>query len=414
MRGDLRGRWLAFNLVGAAGFALQVAALMALIALRVHYLWATAIAVEAAVLHNFVWHERFTWKDRRRGGWRAALRRLAGFHLLNGVISLGGNLVLMRLLAGTMGWDPVAANVAAIMVCSLGNFAASEKWVFRAALPAALVLLTSGAPAAAAGAGEGTPRGTAGGGTMDVELRAPTLEAWQRYEALVNARYESAGPSSTPFFALDAFGARGWREDAMRGVVAVSQIAGPAPGSAAMSVPDGRIHHWAGAIFVPGTTIAALLDRLSRLAGGEAGHYDDVVASRLVGRQGDDYRIYMKLRRTKVITVTYNTEHLVQYRRLGSHRAGGRSVSTRIAEIAGAGTPAEREKPVGQDGGYLWRLNAYWRYEAVNGGVLIECESLSLSRSVPMLLRPFISSVADGLARDSLERTLAGLRRMLA
>ena len=73
----------------------------------------------------------------------------------------------------------------------------------------------------------------------------------------------------------------------------------------------------------------------------------------------------------------------------------------------------EREQKVGSDSGFLWRLNAYWRYEAVNGGVLIECESVSLSRAIPFVLRPFATGAVEGVARESLERTLVGLRRYL-
>ena len=121
----------------------------------------------------------------------------------------------------------------------------------------------------------------------------------------------------------------------------------------------------------------------------------------------------MKLRRSKVITVTYNTEHDVRYRRLGQRAASARSVATRIAQLDDAGTPQEHELKPGSDGGYLWRLNAYWRYEAVPGGVLIECESVSLSRAVPYVLRPFATGLVEGLARESLERTLVGLRTYL-
>jgi hypothetical protein len=156
-----------------------------------------------------------------------------------------------------------------------------------------------------------------------------------------------------------------------------------------------------------------VLRYLDSHAGQEAGKYDDVVASKLLGRDGDRLRVFLKLRRTKVITATYNTEHSVEYRRISSTRASGRSVSTRIAELADAGTPREREKPPGDDSGYLWRLNAYWRYEQVGGGVLIECESVSLSRSVPALLRPFISGIVEGVARESLEKTLGSLRLAL-
>ena len=86
----------------------------------------------------------------------------------------------------------------------------------------------------------------------------------------------------------------------------------------------------------------------------------------------------------------------------------------KIAELTAAGTPQEREKTPDNDSGYLWRLNAYWRYEEVPGGVLIECESVSLSRSVPMLFRPLVNPIANRLARGSLESTLISLRGVLA
>jgi hypothetical protein len=133
----------------------------------------------------------------------------------------------------------------------------------------------------------------------------------------------------------------------------------------------------------------------------------------LIARDGDRVRVYMKLRRDSVITVTYNTEHAVEYKQLGSARASSRSVATKIAELTGAGTPQEQEKPQGSDHGFLWKLNAYWRYEQVDGGVLIECESVSLSRSVPMLLKPFVSGTVERIARESLQKTLTGLRTEL-
>ena len=88
-----------------------------------------------------------------------------------------------------------------------------------------------------------------------------------------------------------------------------------------LDVPSGKIHHWAGAIFVPGVSVDEVLKRLAELAGNEQKHYADVLASRLIARHDDRYQIFMKLRRSKVITVTYNTEHDVRYRRLGAARA---------------------------------------------------------------------------------------------
>jgi putative flippase GtrA len=401
----LAARWVAFNGVGALGIAVQLGVLAVLVRLTgTHYLLATAFAVELAVLHNFFWHERWTWGDRTKGtrGRRAAmLRRLVRFHALNGGVSIAGNLGLVRLLTGGMGVDPVASNIVAIMVCSVVNFAAGELVVFRAAVFALLL----GAPAPALAEPISDPAA--------VDLKPETVKAWNAYETQVDARLAAANPGAAPFFSLDAFGVPGWREAARRGEVVMHEVERPSPSAAAPEVPDGKIHHWSGAVFVPGTTVARVLESLLNGAGGEARHYEDVIDSRLLSRSGDTVRVFMKLRRTKIITATYNTEHAVEYRRLGGERAAARSVSTRIAELQDAGTPHEREKPPGSDRGFLWRLNAYWRYENVPGGVLIECESVSLSRDVPLLLRPFVTGTVEGIARDSLERTLTGLRATL-
>ena len=111
--------------------AVQFAAL-ALLAdlLRLNYLAATAIAVEIAVLHNFMWHERFTWKHLSHGSSEVAMR-LFRFHLGNGLVSIAGNLALMRLLTGSLHLNKYPAAALAIGVCALANFAVSEWFVFR-------------------------------------------------------------------------------------------------------------------------------------------------------------------------------------------------------------------------------------------------------------------------------------------
>ena len=119
-------RWCKFSLVGAVGVVVQLGVLALLTALGMHYMVATALAVEAAVLHNFAWHQSFTWSD--RGG--SIPGRLARFHLTNGVISLLGNLALMRLMVGYLGLPPVPANLLSIAACSLANFLAADRVVF--------------------------------------------------------------------------------------------------------------------------------------------------------------------------------------------------------------------------------------------------------------------------------------------
>ena len=133
---DLRStgrRWLKFNLVGAIGIVVQLAVLGILSSvLKLDYLPATALAVEAAVLHNFLWHERFTWADRASVTRRQTLMRLARFNLTTGAVSILGNLLLMRLLVGLAHLPALAANLVSIAGCSLVNFLVSEYIVFRA------------------------------------------------------------------------------------------------------------------------------------------------------------------------------------------------------------------------------------------------------------------------------------------
>ena len=124
-------RFIRFNGVGVVGFLLQITVLAALLRVDVHYLIATALAVECAVLHNFFWHERWTWADRPADG-RARLLRLGRFHALNGFVSLVGNLLLMRLFVGTFGMPAIPANVLSVLACAAVNYLGSDRIVFDA------------------------------------------------------------------------------------------------------------------------------------------------------------------------------------------------------------------------------------------------------------------------------------------
>ena len=125
-------RWCKFNFVGGIGVGVQFAALFLLKgALHFNYLAATAIAVEAAVIHNFVWHEQFTWADRLQTSWRKSFVRLLRFNLTTGAVSILGNLALMRVMVGQGHMNYLHANAIAITLCSAANFLVSESWVFE-------------------------------------------------------------------------------------------------------------------------------------------------------------------------------------------------------------------------------------------------------------------------------------------
>jgi putative flippase GtrA len=131
-------RWYKFNLVGGMGIAVQFIALLLVKGqLHFNYLAATAIAVETAVIHNFVWHEQFTWADRTKldRGCRRSPLRLLRFNLSNGAVSILGNLALMKVMVGQGHMNYLLANAIAISLCSLANFLLSETWVFAQSFP---------------------------------------------------------------------------------------------------------------------------------------------------------------------------------------------------------------------------------------------------------------------------------------
>jgi putative flippase GtrA len=127
-------RWLAFISVGVLGIIIQLSALAVLSGgFGLNYLLATGLAVEAAVLHNFVWHETWTWSDRTRGDKKGVWRRLVRFQVANGALSAAGNIILMRFFVGTLALNQTLANALSIALCSILNFFASDRLVFQGA-----------------------------------------------------------------------------------------------------------------------------------------------------------------------------------------------------------------------------------------------------------------------------------------
>jgi hypothetical protein len=180
------------------------------------------------------------------------------------------------------------------------------------------------------------------------------------------------------------------------------------------AIPDGLVHHWVGTVFAPGASVEQALKILQDYDNHAEIYRPAVAQSRLLSRNGDRFRMFLLFSMTKVITVVVNTEHDAQFYRDGPDRARSRIYSTRVAQVENAGEPNERELPVGRDGGYLWRLNTYWRVLQRDGGTYVQCESISLTRGIPFgfawLIQPFVTSIP----RESLEFTLNTTRTTLA
>ena len=244
------------------------------------------------------------------------------------------------------------------------------------------------------------------------ELEPETLAAWNRYVVWTEHRMRTDLGDRGSFLVQDSLPealTRKARRKLRAGEVFTTKLETTADGRS-IDIPKGLVHHWLGSIFIPGTTVDDLVGWLQDYDEHHR-YFDEVESSRLVSRDGDDFEIFLRLRRKKVVTVHYNTEHFVRY----THHRGGRmssaSYSTRIAEIANAGTATESEKAVGDDRGFLWRLNSYWRFEQKWGGVIVELESVSLSRGVPVAVRWLVGRYLDSVPRESLEATLEPIQR---
>jgi putative flippase GtrA len=124
-------RWAKFNAVGVVGMGVQLGSLALLNKVwRGHYLVASAVALEITLLHNFVWHVRYTWRDRPAQGSR--IGQMVRFQMSNGMVSMVGNLVLMRVLVQDARLPVIVANVVAIVCCSVANYCLGDRWAFAA------------------------------------------------------------------------------------------------------------------------------------------------------------------------------------------------------------------------------------------------------------------------------------------
>ena len=247
------------------------------------------------------------------------------------------------------------------------------------------------------------------------ELQAHTIKEWTAYVNATERRIAREIESGGRFLALDFQSASERAEERsalFAGEVPVTKMKVLDSRGKEIVVAGGMVHHWRGSIFIPGIELDDVLSKVAN-PGARDTRQEDVLESTVLERGPNWLKIYLKLRRSKVVTVVYNTEHLVSYRRYSGARASSRSVAVKIAELENPNSEEEREKPQGVDRGFLWRLNSYWRYAQVDGGVLVECESVSLSRTVPTPLKLFIRSSIHGMARQSMKRTLGSLRDRL-
>jgi hypothetical protein len=250
---------------------------------------------------------------------------------------------------------------------------------------------------------------TSGSALSASELKPETIHAWNDYIAATEARIASE-LSSAGGFLQQEISPRIDAGDAIRGgEVWVQKMETRNVEGKSIHIPDGRIHHWNGTVLIRSVELSQVLHWLRDCSNFET-HFDEVERAQTLSAQGDEVRCFLRIRGKKVRTVHYHTDQTIRYRALGADRAVSRTEATRIVQLRDAGSPRESEMPEGNDSGYLWRWNSYWKFKAEDGNVLVECETISLSRSVPKVFWWFVKPFLVSVPKEYLESTLARLR----
>ena len=178
-----------------------------------------------------------------------------------------------------------------------------------------------------------------------------------------------------------------------------------APSSAA-DPPGAMLHHWRGTAFAPGVTAADFERLMKNFIAYPQYFFPQILTAKILTHQGDHFQAAMRIRQQHVLTVVLDTTYDIVFARLDPQQGSSLSRSTRIAEVASPGTPSEHALDSAREHGFLWRMNTYWSYEERDGGLYMQIESVSLTRSIPHGLGWAIGPFVESVPRDSLEFTL--------
>ncbi len=244
----------------------------------------------------------------------------------------------------------------------------------------------------------------------DVQLKQNTSSAFDDYIRATEARMDR-DLQENRFLAIDDLPDARRQEayaDLREGTIYIQELHTLDDGKL-IRVPGGLVHHWVGTVFIPGASLSGVVHVLQDYDNHQNIYKPDVRRSKLLERHGSESKIYLQFYRKSLVTVVLNANFDVFYAQQSATRSISKSYSTRIAEVVNADKPNERELPVGNDHGYLWRLDSYWRVEEKDGGVYVENESIALTRRVPAiiawLVNPLLKSIPKGVLSNLLRAT---------
>ena len=243
------------------------------------------------------------------------------------------------------------------------------------------------------------------------QLTPGTLSAFDRYVTLTEQRMRSELSGATPFLWID-------RQPASTRAQLLADLKAGRVISERLTLHDngrevvpeaGILHHWVGTVLIPGTSLEqtkSFVQDYNRYAE----HFAPMIQhSKLLSKNGDRFVVSLRTMTKKVITVVVEGDYIIDYRMLGPTKMTTKSVTTNIHEIDG-----ETRHPVDQRDAFMWRLHNYCSFEQRAEGVYEQCESISLSRQIPWVVRPIVRPFVTGVPRETLELTLGTVRAKLA
>lgn len=244
------------------------------------------------------------------------------------------------------------------------------------------------------------------------DLKPEANQGFDQYIRLTEVRLEDEMAPGGAFLWVDGLAEprRGDVQARLQHGEAISEHLRTADPSGRIETPGAMIHHWVGTIFIPGVTLQQVLAVVQDYDHHARDYAPEVTQSKTIEHEAGDFKIFYRLRKKKILTIILDANFDVHHHVLSSGREYSDSLSTRIAQVENAGEPDEHELPPGKDGGYLWRLNSYWRYFDSGRGVYVQCEAISLTRDIPTGLAWLIGPMVESVPRESLEFTLQSTR----
>jgi hypothetical protein len=242
---------------------------------------------------------------------------------------------------------------------------------------------------------------------FEIKLAPATTTAFEEYVKSVERGLGARWSGQAPFLSLNV--STEDRKKLFKSDLLIRPASSPNP----TDVEEGLIHDWVGAVYIPNTSVdkvVAVLQDFDR----HAQIYPEIVRSRLVKREGNDIAGYWRLeRKQQFVPAVFDVQQEAHYKEIAPGKWVCRAYANDIREVQDAGSRREKDYPLGEGLGLLWRLNAFWSIQASGSGVLAECRTISLSRSIPSgmgwMIKPFIQNVP----RESLTSTLRNTREAL-